>query len=74
VRWAVHDIWRGDFHAETHCGKPRCDHDDPEDFNGSKREHGDARLIFEDEADEEGTCLSDILRQQLKNKLHQPRR
>lgn len=71
MRGTSHDIWSGDFHAETHCWKTGCHHDDPEDFNGCKWKDRDAGLIFEDEADEEGTCLSDILCQQLQDELYQ---
>ena len=65
VRGAIHDIWGGDFHAETHRWKAGSDHDDPEDSDGCKGKYGDAAGIFEDKADEECTCLRNILREKM---------
>jgi len=42
MRGPIHDIWGGDFHAETHRWKAGSDHDDPEDSDGCKGKYGDA--------------------------------
>jgi hypothetical protein len=38
MRRAVHDVGSSDFHSKAHGGETRCNHDDPEDFDGSEGE------------------------------------
>lgn len=62
MRGTVHDIWGCDLHSQAHGGEPGCYHDDPQDFDGGKREDRDATRVFEDKADQECAGLRDVLR------------
>ena len=69
MRRAGHDIVGGRLHAQAHCRETRRDHDDPQYFDGRKRESRKATFVPEGESDEESASLCDVLSEQVQNKF-----
>lgn len=66
---AREDVGRCDFHAETHVGHAGGDHDDPQDFDGRKRKHGQTGAVFERQTDEQRACLCNVLGEQMQDEF-----
>lgn len=65
----VHNIRCGNLEPQSHVGQSRRDHDDPHDLDGRKGKHGQAALVLEGQADQQGAGLRDVAGQDVQDEL-----